>query len=71
MLGDDEGLRGEKPAATLAAEEAKGGEILLLGGVGGVEEDKVDGVGQFCEALQHGSGSAVFDGDVAEDFERG
>jgi hypothetical protein len=73
VLGDDEGIRGEELAASGAAEEVQGRFVLDLEVVGRVEEEDVDGAGWgldgLAEAVEKGSGAAVFEGVALGDLE--
>lgn len=76
VFGDDEGVGGQEGSAADAAEEAEGGLVLVSGLVGWVEVHDVytGGAGwggQFGEALEEGSGAAVFEGVAVGDVEGG
>ena len=86
VFGDDEGLGGEEVGGAGAAEEIEGGGVFDGGVVGRVEEDEVEGEvgvrreddtrgrrgdGGAGEAVEGGGGAALFDGDAADDAERG
>ncbi len=70
VLGDDEGVRCEQGLA-IAAEQAESEGVLLVGGIGRVEEDEVGLAAGFDEAGERGSNAARLEGVSAADGERG
>jgi hypothetical protein len=71
VFGNDKRMRSKKCPATDAAEKIKRACIFVLGLVRRIEEDEVDRLRQFAEALQHGSHSTILQGETAANLQRG
>jgi len=70
VFGDDESI-GREEGAAVAAEQAEGENVLVVGGVRRVEEDEAGGAAGFEEAGKRGGDAAWLEGVAAANAERG